>query len=97
MELILGVPALQADATLRYASWRAIITEFVAERIGLRPSAMLPRLAGHALLAAAVSAYEHWLAGEDDVGLSELLEETIRRVAAGLDGLEGSACPRSEP
>ncbi|MGI8329448.1 mycofactocin system transcriptional regulator [Actinomadura scrupuli] len=88
MELILGVPALQADATLRYASWRAIVTEFVAERTGLPPSAMLPRLAGHALLAAAVSAYEHWLAAEDGTGLSELLAETIGRIAAGLDGLE---------
>lgn len=32
MDLILTVPTLQADATLRYASWRAIVTEFVADR-----------------------------------------------------------------
>ncbi|MGX4694993.1 acyl-CoA-like ligand-binding transcription factor [Streptomyces sp. JNUCC 63] len=38
MELILTVPTLQADATLRYASWRAIVTEFVARRTGLSPS-----------------------------------------------------------
>ncbi|NED52041.1 mycofactocin system transcriptional regulator, partial [Micromonospora aurantiaca] len=53
MQLILGVPTLQADATLRYASWRAVVTEFVAARTGLPASAMVPRLAGHVTLAAA--------------------------------------------
>ncbi|TNY35529.1 mycofactocin system transcriptional regulator [Thermomonospora catenispora] len=84
MELILGVPTLQADATLRYASWRAVITEFVAGRTGLPPSAMVPRLAGNVVLAAAVSAYEHWLSGEGGAELSELLDEAIRQVGAGL-------------
>jgi mycofactocin system transcriptional regulator len=84
MGLILGVPTLQADATLRYASWRAVITGFVAERTGLPPSAMLPRLAGHACLAAAIAAYEHWLAGDGEPELPGLLDEAIRRVGAGL-------------
>ncbi|ACY97931.1 mycofactocin system transcriptional regulator [Thermomonospora curvata] len=84
MELILKVPTLQADATLRYASWRAVIAEFVASRTGLPPSAMTPRLAGHVLLAAAVAAYEHWLSGDGDAELAELLDKAIRRVSAGL-------------
>lgn len=84
MELILGVPTLQADATLRYASWRAVITEFVAARTGVPPSAAVPRLAGHLVLAAAVSAYEHWLACEDRTALSDLLDEAIRNLGAGL-------------
>lgn len=84
MELILRVPTLQADATLRYASWRAIITDFVAQRTGLPPAAMLPRLAGHALLAAAIAAYEHWLAAGQGTELSELLDEAIRRIDAGF-------------
>ena len=37
MELILRVPALLAHSTLRLASWRAVIAEFVAERTGLAP------------------------------------------------------------
>lgn len=52
MELILRVPTLQADATLRYASWRMVVAEFVAARIELTPSAMVPRLTGHILLGA---------------------------------------------
>ncbi|GAA2446080.1 mycofactocin system transcriptional regulator [Actinomadura vinacea] len=84
MRLILEVPTLQADATLRYASWRAIITRFVAGRTGLPASGMVPRLAGNVVLAAALSAYEHWLSLEDDTALSGLLDETIRQVSAGL-------------
>ncbi|MGW1028921.1 mycofactocin system transcriptional regulator [Streptomyces sp. NPDC002577] len=83
MELILTVPTLQADATLRYASWRAIITEFVARRMGLSPADVLPRLFGHALLAAAIAAYEHWLAVED-AQLGDLLDVAIRQVTDGL-------------
>jgi mycofactocin system transcriptional regulator len=84
MQLILRVPTLQADATLRYASWRMVIAEFVAGRTGLPPSTMIPRLAGHVLLGAAVAAYEHWLSSAADADLSSLLDEAIRRVAAGL-------------
>jgi mycofactocin system transcriptional regulator len=92
MQLILGVPTLQADATLRYASWRAVVTEFVAGRTGRPASAMVPQLAGHVTLAAAVSAYEQWLAGEDETALSDLLDEAIRHVAAGLAPvLDGAA------
>ncbi|MEU5346826.1 MULTISPECIES: mycofactocin system transcriptional regulator [unclassified Streptomyces] len=83
MDLILTVPTLQADATLRYASWRAIVTEFVARRLGLPVSDVLPRLFGHAVLAAAVTAYEHWLACED-AELSALLDRAIRRLDDGL-------------
>ncbi|MFV2178354.1 mycofactocin system transcriptional regulator [Actinomadura sp. LOL_016] len=90
MELILTVPTLQADATLRYASWRRIIAEFTARRTGLPASAMAPRLAGSVILAAAVTAYELWLAAEEGTALADLLDETLRRVEAGFTEL-GSA------
>ncbi|MFF5010912.1 mycofactocin system transcriptional regulator [Streptomyces phaeochromogenes] len=83
MELILTVPTLQADATLRYAAWRAIVTEFVAKRMGVPASDAVPRLFGHTLLAAAIAAYEHWLA-EEDAQLGDLLDKAIRRVTDGL-------------
>jgi mycofactocin system transcriptional regulator len=85
MELILRVPTLQADSTLRYASWRGVIRDFVAERMELSPSAMVPRLAGYAFLSASIAAYEHWLSCDEEVDLSDLLDEAIRRVGAGLD------------
>ncbi|WP_243708526.1 mycofactocin system transcriptional regulator [Actinomadura sp. GC306] len=95
MELILGVPVLQADATLRYASWRAVITEFVAARAGVPPSAAVPRLAGHLVLAAAMSAYEHWLASEGRAALSDLLDEAIRHLGDGLAAVLDGTVPAS--
>jgi TetR/AcrR family transcriptional regulator, regulator of mycofactocin system len=83
MELILTVPTLQADATLRYAEWRAIVSAYVAARKGLAPSDPVPRLFGYALLAAAISAYEHWLA-QDRTELGDLLAMAIRRLEHGL-------------
>jgi hypothetical protein len=53
---------------------------------------MVPRLAGHVTLAAAVSAYEQWLAGDGETALSDLLDEAIRHVATGLTAvLDGTA------
>ncbi|XRQ14380.1 mycofactocin system transcriptional regulator [Actinomadura welshii] len=95
MELILGVPTLQADATLRYASWRAVISEFVAARAGVPPSAAVPRLAGHLVLAAAVSAYEHWLESGGRAPLSGLLDEAIRHLGSGLGAVLDGAGPAS--
>jgi len=96
MELILKVPTLQADATLRYASWRVIIAEFVAGRTGQSPSALAPQLVGHVLLAAAIAAYERWLSCDEETGLSELLDETIRQVGAGLSAVLEDAGPAPE-
>jgi mycofactocin system transcriptional regulator len=94
MQLILGVPTLQADATLRYASWRAVIIGFVAGRTGLPETAMPPQLAGNVVLAAALTAYQIWLAGEEETALSELLDEAIRQAGAGLSAvLEDTAPP----
>ena len=80
MELILHVPALQAYATLMYARWRDIVTEFVATRTGAKRDELLPRLVGHATLAAAVAAYEQWLA-EPGTSLERLLDASMRWLA----------------
>ena len=80
MELILHVPALQAHATLMYARWREVVTQFVAARTGTKPGELLPRLVGHATLAAAVAAYEQWLA-EPGTRLDALLDASMRWLA----------------
>jgi TetR/AcrR family transcriptional regulator, regulator of mycofactocin system len=80
MELILHVPALQAYATLMYARWREVVTDFVAARTGAKPDELLPRLVGHATLAAAVAAYEQWLA-EPGTRLDALLDECMTWLA----------------
>ncbi|MEU6378996.1 mycofactocin system transcriptional regulator [Streptomyces sp. NPDC046909] len=88
MELILGVPTLQADATLRYASWRAIVADFVSRRTGLPPTAMLPQLIGHSVLAAAVTAYEQWLSVAE-ADLSDLLRQAITQLDTGFGSAVG--------
>jgi TetR/AcrR family transcriptional regulator, regulator of mycofactocin system len=79
MELILRVPALLAHSTLRFAAWRAVIAEFVAERTGQRPDALAPQSIAHAVLGVAVAAYEQWL---DDPGadLGTLLDSAMRQL-----------------
>jgi hypothetical protein len=76
MDQILHVPALQAHSTLRYAAWRRVVAEFAARRLGEPVDAFGPQLAGHLALAAAVAAYERWLA-DDRHDLSTLLREAF--------------------
>jgi mycofactocin system transcriptional regulator len=86
MVLILQVPALQAHSTLRYADWRAVVADFVADRLGARPDDPLPALAGHLALAAAVASYERWLR-EPRTDLDEVLRQSFRELAHGLPAL----------
>lgn len=81
MTLILRVPALQAHSTLRYAAWRQVVAEFAGQRLCEQEDALLPQLVAHSCLAAAITAYEQWLArpGSD---LQHLL-------AASLQALDG--------
>jgi TetR/AcrR family transcriptional regulator, regulator of mycofactocin system len=83
MTLILTVSSLQAHSTLMYAEWRQVVAEFVARRLGLAPEDLLPRLAGHVMLGAAVAAYEQWLA-DDKADLPQLLDTTVGHAIAGL-------------
>ncbi|HVB42808.1 MAG TPA: mycofactocin system transcriptional regulator [Streptosporangiaceae bacterium] len=83
MELILGVPALQAHSTLRYAAWRQVIADFVAERTGQQPDALFPRAIAYAMLGVAVAAYEQWLDSGDD-GLSDLLDTAVRALSSAF-------------
>lgn len=83
MALILRVPTLQADSTLRYNAWREIVTEFVAQRAGLPVTALEPVLIGNVVLATSVAAYELWLQDEG-ADLTALLEEAFRRLVEGL-------------
>lgn len=66
MTLILRTPALQAHSVLRYTQWRAVVADYVADRLGLPSDSLLPRTVGHVSLALALSAYEQWLDGDED-------------------------------
>ena len=61
MRLLLETPTLLAHSVLRYAEWRAVIAEYVAERHGLAPTDALPETVSQVCLALALSAYVLWL------------------------------------
>ncbi|HVX22733.1 MAG TPA: mycofactocin system transcriptional regulator [Acidimicrobiales bacterium] len=76
MALLLGVPALQAHSTLRYAAWRAVVAEFVAGRRGERPDDLVPQVTAHCALGTAVTAYECWLR-DGRRSLAELMDAAL--------------------
>lgn len=86
MRLILRTPALQAHSALRYADWRGVIAEFVAERTGRAPYDVLPRTVGHVSLGLALAAYETWLEDPSE-SLPRLLEESMRSLRGFLHPL----------
>jgi TetR/AcrR family transcriptional regulator, regulator of mycofactocin system len=85
MTLILTVPALLADSTLRFVEWRSAVAEFVARRLGLSPTDLLPVTIGYGALGASIAAYERWLAEPDD-DLATLLQAAFGALADGLGG-----------
>ncbi|GAA4168930.1 mycofactocin system transcriptional regulator [Gryllotalpicola koreensis] len=62
MQLLMTVPSLVAHSTLRYESWREVIAEFAARRLGEPVGSLRPRMLGWVYLAASLGAYEQWLA-----------------------------------
>ncbi|MFC6703843.1 mycofactocin system transcriptional regulator [Flexivirga alba] len=77
MRLILTTPELQAHSVLRYADWRHVIAEYVAERTGSDPSALLPQTASQVALSLSMAGYGEWLSN-DDTDLSTVLEQALR-------------------
>ncbi|TXN31634.1 mycofactocin system transcriptional regulator [Lacisediminihabitans profunda] len=77
MELLLHVPSLLAHSTLRYASWRQVVAEFVADRLQVPEDSLEPQAIAWAFLAVSLSAYEQWLKTED-ADLLELLAAAFR-------------------
>lgn len=76
MSLLLNVPALLAHSTLRYAEWRAVVSDFAAGRLGVAGDSIEPTAIGWVFLGASLAAYEQWLR-EDDSDLVELLESAF--------------------
>lgn len=83
MRLLLETPALQAHSVLRYAEWRAVIAEYVAERRGLAPTDAVPETVSQVCLALALSAYVLWLR-EPGPTLDERLRQALSDLRAYL-------------
>ncbi len=76
MRLILRTPALQAHSALRYAEWRRVVADYVAERRGCLPTDLLPQTVGYVSLGLALAAYDAWLT-DPSHPLPELLDRSV--------------------
>jgi TetR/AcrR family transcriptional regulator, regulator of mycofactocin system len=87
MRVILETDALQAHSMTMYAGWRAVVADFVARRLGLEVTDLVPQTTAWSMLGVALSAYEHWLADES-VSLQRSLGDAFDTVNAGLSELD---------
>lgn len=85
MELILTVPELQADSTLRYDAWKDAVACFTAERLGEPAGSLRPQVVARCALGSAIAAYEHWLA-HPRAELTSVLDEALRLWLSGVYG-----------
>lgn len=92
MTLITSVPNLQANATLHYAAWEEVISEFVATRLGQPAESLYPLAVGRATLAVCRAAYDQWVA-RADADLTVYLDSAIMALATGFE----EKCMRTEP
>jgi len=72
MTLITSVPALQAHSMVRYADWRRVVAEFIAQRLGQDPDDLIPLLVGHMALGASMSAFVRWVSHPEEDLLAHL-------------------------
>lgn len=87
MRLITGVPALQAHSALRYAEWRAVIAEFVADRLGCGADDLVPQTVAHAALGTSMAAFLVWV-DDPRSDLVENLRDAYRLLGSGLRALD---------
>lgn len=83
MQVILQTAELQAYSMTMYAGWREVIAGFVAGRLDIKTTDLLPQTIAWTMLGIALSAYEHWLVDES-VPLPEALANAFDVVGAGL-------------
>jgi|SRR5579875_3200124 len=83
MRLITRVPALQAHSMIRYAEWRAVIAEFVGERLGCPSGSLIPQTVAHQALGSSMAAFVVWV----DDPASDLMENLERSYALLAEGL----------
>ncbi len=87
MRVILQTAALQAYSMTMYAGWRAVVVAFVARRLDMKETDLVPQTVAWMLLGAALSAYQHWLADES-VSLLGALNDAFDTVNDGLKALD---------
>jgi mycofactocin system transcriptional regulator len=87
MRVILQTDALQAYSMTMYAGWRGVIAVFVAKRLDIKSTDLVPQTVAWTVLGVALTAYEQWLADET-VMLPDALGRAFDVVSAGLRQLD---------
>ena len=95
MRLLLNVPTLMAHSTLRYAEWRQVIAEFVANRMGAKPNDLTPQTIAWSCLGICLAAYEQWL-GREDANLVETFRAAFSNAEAIFSAAETPSKPEIE-
>jgi mycofactocin system transcriptional regulator len=84
MTLITSVPALQAHSMVRYADWRHVVADFVAQRLGVDADDLIPLTVGHMALGASMSAFVRWVSHPDEDLLAHM-RTGYRHLARAFD------------
>jgi TetR/AcrR family transcriptional regulator, regulator of mycofactocin system len=87
MRVILQTEALQAYSMTMYAGWRGVVVAFVARRLGMKETDVVPQTVAWTMLGAALSAYQHWL-DDESVSLPQALGDAFDTVNDGLKALD---------
>lgn len=86
VDLILHTPAVVATSVDRYKQWRAVVEEFVADRLGLSTQSLLPRTIAYSWMGFMIAAYEQWVltVGSD---LGECVAQAFDAIVAEIKHL----------
>lgn len=86
MRVILQTAALQAYSMTMYAGWRAVVAAFVARRLEMKQSDLVPQTVAWTMLGVALSAYQNWL-DDQTVSLLGALSDAFDTVSDGMKAL----------
>ncbi|GAB3267309.1 mycofactocin system transcriptional regulator [Kineosporia babensis] len=65
MQVIAGVPAIQASSTAHYDNWAGALAAFAAQRLGQQPDDLIPQAIGFSALGVCRAAFDQWVARRD--------------------------------
>jgi TetR/AcrR family transcriptional regulator, regulator of mycofactocin system len=83
MNLIAGVPALQASAARHYDAWEQAVADFAACRLSTPGDSLYPLAIGRTTLAACRAAFDRW-AVRADADLTVYLDAALAALGAGF-------------
>lgn len=81
MSILLRTPTLVAHSTLRYESWREVVADFVAARLGVASSSLPAQTIAWTCLGVTLAAYEQWLVDES-ASLTDVIAQAFDEVGA---------------